>query len=76
MFNMKTYELKFPLVHPNYVLPDIEYERNINKLLGQNQFANLSLKIEGKIRRIIIDLIFSISRIIYSRKKDKFNEKE
>ena len=68
MFNMKTYELNFPLVHPSYVLPDNEYERNIHKIRGRNRVVKFYGKIEGKIRRIIIDLFFSIRDYLLSKK--------
>ncbi len=34
MFNMKTYEMSFPLNHNNFVIPDVAFERNRNKLMN------------------------------------------
>lgn len=36
VFHMKTYELDFPLKHPKFVLPDIDYEKARNKKMGYN----------------------------------------
>lgn len=36
VFNMKTYELNFPLKHAKYVIPDVEYEKKRNKILAYN----------------------------------------
>lgn len=36
VFNMETYELEFPLKHAKYVIPDIEYEKHRNRIMGYN----------------------------------------
>lgn len=36
VFHSDTYELKFPLVHPKYVMPDINYEKKRNQIMGYN----------------------------------------
>lgn len=36
LFNMKTYELDFPLKHNEYVIPDVEYEKKRNRILAYN----------------------------------------
>lgn len=36
IFNMETYELDFPLKHPKYVIPDVEYEKKRNKVMAYN----------------------------------------
>lgn len=36
LFNMPVYELNFPLKHPSYVIPDVEYEKKRNRLLNHN----------------------------------------
>ncbi|MGN0419544.1 MAG: hypothetical protein ACI4E4_03725 [Acetatifactor sp.] len=36
IFNMKTYEIQFPLNHPDYVIPDIEYEKKRNQIMAYN----------------------------------------
>lgn len=37
IFNMKTYEYEFPLKHAKYVIPDYEYEKRRNKIIGANK---------------------------------------
>lgn len=36
VFNMKTYELDFPLKHAKYVIPDVQYEKKRNKIMAYN----------------------------------------
>lgn len=38
VFNMKTYQLEFPLKHARYVIPDIYYEKKRNKIMAYNCF--------------------------------------
>jgi hypothetical protein len=62
VFNMKTYEMEFPMKHPKYVMPDIEYEKKRNRIMGYNTpVINLGRKTErvflmmknGKFKEII-----------------------
>lgn len=53
-FNMKRYELKFPLRHPSYVVRDDYYNKEVNKILGRhNVLAKLMVKIDARYRRIV-----------------------
>ena len=36
LYNMKTYEYKLPLKHPKQVIPDVEYEKQRNKIIYYN----------------------------------------
>ncbi len=36
VFNMKTYEVSFPIKHPEYVIPDVDYEKKRNRIMGYN----------------------------------------
>lgn len=36
VFNMETYELDFPLKHAQYVIPDVQYEKKRNRIMGYN----------------------------------------
>ena len=36
VFNMKIYEIEFPLNNPEYVIPDIKYEKYRNRVMGYN----------------------------------------
>lgn len=51
---LETYEIKFPLKHPQYVVRNVNYEKYVNRLLAWNMpFIQLSRKIETFIRLII-----------------------
>lgn len=36
VFNMVIYDINFPIKHPQYVMPDIEYEKERNKIMAYN----------------------------------------
>lgn len=36
VFNAKTYEMTFPLKEAKYVIPDVEYEKKRNRIMGYN----------------------------------------
>lgn len=38
LFRMKTYEMTFPLHHPIFVIPDMEFAENINKIFAWNNY--------------------------------------
>lgn len=47
VFNMKTYEMDFPMKHAKYVIPDIEYEKKRNAIVAYNTpVINLGRKTE------------------------------
>lgn len=48
VFNMKTYEMEFPMKHPDYVIPDVEYEKKRNRIMAYNYpFIGFCRKIES-----------------------------
>jgi len=51
---MKTHEIKFPLVHPKYVIEDIEYKRQVNKIMGYGFLTKRLRRIESIIYRIFL----------------------
>jgi len=53
LFNMKTYDLSFPLEHPKYFARDREYELAVKKIMGRNSTIRFFRRIESIIRRII-----------------------
>lgn len=53
LFNMETYELEFPLSHPKYVIPDVQYEKAINRILGTSPEVRLWRFVENGIRKTI-----------------------
>lgn len=53
LFNMKTYELGFPLKHPKYIIADTDYEQYVYKKMGIGFFIKRVRKVEGIIRQVI-----------------------
>lgn len=53
VFNMPIYELSFPLSHPQYVIPDIDYERKRNRIMAYNSpMISTARRWEGRIHRV------------------------
>lgn len=53
MFQMKTYEYKFPLLHPFYVIPDKNYEKKVLRILARKHpFIICYRRCEGLLRKI------------------------
>ena len=53
VFNMETYEMDFPMKHAKYVIPDIEYEKKRNRIMGYNTpIISFMRKAESLVRRI------------------------
>jgi hypothetical protein len=46
-FNMKTYELEFPLNHPKYIIEDKNYEGQLMSIMGRTFFSQYLLRLEG-----------------------------
>lgn len=47
VFFMKTHDLEFPLVHPQFVIPDEQYKKRRNSIIGRNHpIKNYFRKIE------------------------------
>ncbi len=66
VFNMKTYEIKFPLKYTDYVIPDAEYEKKRNRIMGYNAPLHIALwrKFERGWYKIISgDIIYVIDKI-------------
>ncbi len=54
MFNMKAYEVSFPIKHPKYIVIDRNYEKEINKFSGLGYpFLKLKFTTERAIRYIL-----------------------
>lgn len=64
VFNLKTYELNFPLNHAKYVIPDIEYEIKRNRIMAYNYPAILFIR---KIERFF--LVVKHKGLSYALKK-------
>lgn len=70
MFDMKTYELKEEIKHPKYVIPDEEFEKARNRVVGYNTpFIILGRKIERLMRK----LLKGDFKYIFSKLKQRIN---
>ena len=50
IYTMKSYEIDFPLVHPKYVIDDVEYQKALFRLMGTGHpWVNVYRKIEKSI---------------------------
>ena len=57
VFNMKTYELDFPLRHPKYIMEDIEYQKRVKRVLGwDHPFVRFWRRIDSKISKLLFAL--------------------
>ena len=54
IFYQKTYEFKFPLKHPNYIVDNIDYYNKLNRVMRGGLLNKLFMlrKIEGRLYRI------------------------
>lgn len=65
MFDQETYELEFPIKHPEYVVCDLEYERRVNRILGSGHpIIRFKRKIERAARLIAFGDIRGLLRKI------------
>ena len=53
LYQLKLYELDFPLKHPKYVINDIEYCREVDKLMRPNKAISMMRKIESIFLRVV-----------------------
>jgi hypothetical protein len=54
LYYMKTYDYKFPLKHPKYVVNDLEFKKKLDRVMGDGYpFVQLYREIESLIYRIV-----------------------
>ena len=54
VFNMETYEMDFPMKHPVYVMPDVDYEKKRNRIMAYNHpFVAFYRKAERLLRKVL-----------------------
>lgn len=71
IFNMKTYDIEFPMKHPPYVMEDKIFYKNLKRVMGEGYpFVRLYRKIESVLYRIFSG-DFSMFKKIFKKKKDK-----
>lgn len=69
IFNMKTYDYKFPLNHPPYVIEDFEFLNRINRIMGKGYpFVRMYRTIESVYYRMKFG-DFSMFKRLIKRKK-------
>ncbi len=73
IFNMQTYELEFPLKHTSFVIPDIEYEKKRNRIMGYNTpFITLYRKCVRAFKKIVHgDLKGVLNKIFGAKTNEK-----
>lgn len=53
LFNMKTYDIEFPLKHPKYIIADPFYEKQVYKIMGNSSFIRFTRRFESIIRQFV-----------------------
>lgn len=73
IFNMETYELDFPLKHAKYVIPDVEYEKKRNRIMGYNTPVISAFRKLGRawIKIKKGDFSYIVNKIISKRKIER-----
>ena len=72
LFNMKTYPMDFPLVHPKYVIDDAEFAHRVDLFMGGGNSLNRFMrKLELLVRRIVFYEKGDLQKLI----KKKFKKK-
>lgn len=79
VFNMKVYDIDFPLKHPTFMIEDLEYERQRNKILAYNKpFVKLWRKLETlfyNLRAGNFDIVLLKAKEYYYGYLGKYKEK-
>ena len=52
VFFMKRYEIEFPIKHPKYIIDDVRFTKEVDKIMGSNSLSIFARKVEGKIRKL------------------------
>lgn len=70
VFNMETYEMEFPMKHARYVIPDIEYEKKRNRIMGYNRPVIATYR---RLERLFYKVIRGDLKYIFQKLKEKRN---
>lgn len=68
MFNMRVYEIDFPLKHPDFLIEDKHYEDLLYRIMGRSPYVKISRKIEGIVRRILFKDYKTIFKTIFKKR--------
>ena len=52
VFFMKRYEIEFPIKHPKYIIDDVRFTKEVDKIMGSNSLSIFARKVESKIRKL------------------------
>ena len=52
LFFMKTYEMKFPLRHPKYIIQDVEFDEKLYRITYPNKMVMIKRKVESLLRKL------------------------
>ena len=50
---MKTHHLETPIIHPKYIIGDVEYDKKLKNIMGENFFIRFYRRVESIIRQVI-----------------------
>ncbi len=70
VFNMKTYELEFPLKCPKYVVTDVKYEKARNKIMGTHSSARRFFR---KIECLLLSIRYGV---FFKKIKNRFKRRK
>jgi hypothetical protein len=73
IFNMKIYEIEFPLNHPKYVIPDTNYEKKRNRIMGHNYTI---IHVTRLIEKLMIKIFTGNTKDIISKVKQNFEKED
>lgn len=69
IFNMKTYEMDFPMKHPECVFPDVEYEKKRNRIMAKNHPLLMAYR---KMERAFISIRRGRMKYVVGKIKENF----
>lgn len=64
VFFMKTYEYEFPLKHPEFMIEDKNYEKEVNRIMG---WGHPLVKLYRRIESVIRQLVFGHKRKLFKK---------
>lgn len=71
VFNMPVHEIEFPMTHPSFVIPDVFYEKERNKIMAYNTFFRNKWR---RIERGFLMLKVGKSKVVFKKIRAKKTE--
>lgn len=77
VLNMETHEIEFPMKHPHYIIPDVDYEQKRNRIMAYNKPL---ISLYRRIERVYLKLVngetdYIKNKIISKIKRKQIDEK-